>query len=174
MFNFVRMRKLLISFLVLAGILLFDGCIKREEFPLEPRIQFVSLTKVKNTLGHDDKGILTLSFTDGDGDLGLLPEDTIPPYEPTGDYYYNLFITYLEKVNGKFDTVPLPFTNNARIPLLNPSLEDKPIKGDISIEVFINNPLSTNDTIAFDIYIVDRALHKSNIIRTPDIPIKKQ
>jgi hypothetical protein len=166
------MRKLLL--LTLLMLMLANACIKRDEYPIEPYIEFVSLTKIQNGNGPDNMGLLTLFFTDGDGDMGLRPEDTIAPYEPTGDFYYNFFISYLEKENGVYDTVVLPFTNNARIPLLNPDLVTKPIKGDIEIELFINNPLSTADTIAFDIYIVDRALHKSNVIRTPDIPIKKQ
>jgi hypothetical protein len=149
------------------------SCIKREQFPIEPYIEFVSFTKVQNTSGVDDKAIMTIFFTDGDGDLGLSEEDTLDPYNPDGDFYYNFLFTYLEKENGVYDTVTLPFTNNSRIPLVNPDLVEKPIKGEIEIELFINNPLSAVDTIAFDVQIIDRALHKSNIIRTPDLFVKK-
>ena len=159
--------------LVLAALIMLPACIKREEFPIEPYIEFVSFTKVQNTTGVDDKAIMTIYFTDGDGDLGLRDEDTLAPYNPDGDFYYNFLITYLEKENGVYDTVSLPFTNNSRIPLVNPDLVDKPIKGEIEIELFINNPLSAVDTIAFDVQIIDRALHKSNIIRTPDLFVKK-
>lgn len=153
--------------------MMLPSCIKREEFPIEPYIEFLSFTKIQNNTGVDDKALMTIYFTDGDGDIGLREEDTLSPYDPGSEYYYNFIITYLEKVNGVYDTVSLPFTNNSRIPLVNPDLIVKPIKGEIEIELFINNPLSSADTIAFDVQLIDRALHKSNIIRTEDLYVKK-
>ena len=149
------------------------SCTKKEQYPIIPHIEFDSFTKIENNLGHDDKGILAISFTDGDGNIGLDQNDTQPPFDTTSIYYYNFFITYYEKQNGKFVEVELPFTNNSRIPVLNQSGKDTPLKGVIQIELFINNYFSTYDTIRFRASIVDRDLNQSNTITTPDIIINK-
>ena len=163
----------------MSTILITVSCSKKEDFPDIPQIKYESFTKIRNSQDIDEKGILEFSFTDGDGDIGLHSWDTLPPYDN------NLFISYFEKQNGEFKEVILTYFNketqeydtisfDARIPIINRSGESKPYKGKIEIELFINNYFSTYDTIRFDAYIMDRALHKSNIISTPDIIIKKQ
>ena len=57
---------------------------------------------------------------------------------------------------------------------INPVVVIVTNKGEIEIEVFINNAFSDYDTIRFDAYIVDRALHKSNTIQTPEIIVNKK
>lgn len=155
-------------------MLLLQNCRKPEEFPPIPHIEFVSFAKIITPNGIDNKGILTLFFTDGDGDVGLSEIDTLSPYDPESEFYYNFFIDYFEKQNGTFVKVDLPFSLNSRIPILNTSNTNRPLKGNIDIELFINNILSPHDTIRFECQICDRALNKSNRISTPDIIIKKQ
>lgn len=152
---------------------LASGCSKEPQYPAEPQISFVSFTKVQNNTGKDDKGILKINFTDGDGDIGLTDADIQAPFDTTSMYYYNLFITYYEKQNGTYVAVDLPLSNNARFPLVPPANQGNPLTGDIDVELYINNPFSTFDTIRFDVFIVDRALHHSNIISTQDIVVKK-
>lgn len=165
--------------LILSVILLVVSCKKKDEYPDTPSIVYESFIKLRNAQGIEEKGILEFSFTDGDGDIGLFSWDTVAPYD------YNLFITYFEKQNGEFKEVVLTWFNNetqqldtinfnARIPIINHTLEDKSYKGKIEIELFINNPFSDFDTIRFDAYIVDRALNESNTITTPEIVVKKQ
>ena len=166
-------NKFLNAFLILFLIIVLFSCIKKEEYPVIPHIEFDSFTKINNNLGYDDKGILALTFTDGDGNIGLSTEEISPPYDTGSMYYYNFFITYFERQNGEYVEVELPFTNNARIPLLNTTGNDNPLKGKIEIELFINNYTSPFDTIRFDAFIVDRALNHSNTITTPDIIINK-
>lgn len=158
--------------LVFLGIFL-TGCIKKEIYPDVPRIEFKSFTKINNGLGYDDKGLLVLSFTDGDGDIGLGSNELNPPYNEGSMYYYNFFITYYEKQKGEFVAVELPFSNNSRIPPLFNNEGEKPLKGDIQVELFINNYLSPYDTIRFQVFIVDRALNHSDTLFTPDIIINK-
>ena len=170
----IQMKKQSIHTILFLIVFTFlSSCIKKDEFPIIPHIEFDSFTKINNNMGYDDKGILAISFTDGDGDMGLNTEETSPPYDTSSIYYYNFFITYFEKQNGEFVEVELPFTNNSRIPLLNSSGKDKPLKGKIEIELFINNYTSPFDTIRFDVFVVDRALNHSNTITTPDIVIDK-
>lgn len=156
-------------------ILMGVSCKKKEQYPPEPIIQFVSFTNIQNSSGIDEKGILKISFTDGDGDIGLRQEDTIYPYDRSGPYYYDFFIKFYEKQNGVYKEIIIDsnLTFNARLPYVEPNEDNPNIKGEIEIELFINNPLSFYDTIKFDASICDRKLNVSNIISTPDIIVKK-
>ena len=160
--------------LVLISVLLLYSCRKLEDFPVEPYIEFVSITKIDNGTAVDDKAILKFFFTDGDGDIGLSQSDTLPPFDTSSVYYYNFFIDYFEKQNGVFKKIDLPLTQTARIPVLNTSTANKALKGHIEVEVFINNILSQYDTIKFQFKICDRALNMSNIAQTDEIIVKKQ
>jgi len=169
-----KRRMLLAGLLLTALLMLSVSCLKKDKFPDTPAIQFVSFTKIQNATGVDNKGILKISFTDGDGDIGLTQGDTLPPFNIGSQWYYNFFITYYERQHGILKKIDLPFTNNSRIPPLSNSGSTKPIKGEIAIELYINNPLSSFDTIAFEAGICDRALNVSNNILTPDIVVKKR
>jgi len=154
-------------------IILVSSCIKREEYPETPYIEFLDFAKIRNTAGIDSAGVLKLSFTDGDGDIGLAPGDTFAPFNKESEFYNNFFIRYFEKQKGVVTEVVLPTPNNSRIPLLTPKGQNKALKGEIEIGLFINNPYSLYDTILFEAYILDRALNKSNVITTPEIILKK-
>jgi hypothetical protein len=169
----MKFKSNILIILVFIGILSYFSCKKPEQYPPVPHIEYVNFLKIQDLQGIDQKGILTFSFTDGDGDIGLAPSDTFAPYNPGSQYYYDLFVTYYEKQHGDYVAVVLPMTNNLRIPVVTPTGQNKSIKGDIDVEMFVNNPTSPYDTIAYDVSIVDRALNMSNIIRTPDIIIHK-
>lgn len=166
------MTKVKIFFLLLL-IVIFFSCKKDDEFSDIPEIKFEAFTKVYNPAsGLYDRGVLKFSFTDGDGDIGLSQNDTLPPYD------YNLFITYYEIRNKDTVEVPLTYydpvenkidtlTMNARIPVLNPNENGKAIKGEIEDTLFIYNYNSSYDTILFEVYIKDKALNQSNRIKTP-------
>lgn len=69
-----------ILFLLFPGLLL-SGCFPVENFSDVPRIGFNSLEFKENPVGADSL-VLTIDFQDGDGDLGLLRDETNPPYHP--------------------------------------------------------------------------------------------
>lgn len=160
----------------------FSSCKKYEDYPPEPTIEFMDFTLLRDEQGIDQRGVLRFSFADGDGNIGLLDTDTLPPYD------YNLFVSYFEKQNGVFKEIFLITPNyindttivydtatfNGRIPILMPAGKNKAISGEIEDTLFVNNPLSTFDTIMFEVYIQDRKLNKSNTIQTPPIVVKKQ
>jgi hypothetical protein len=141
------------------------------KFDKTPAITFKSMDKIANDLGYDDKATLTIHFQDGDGDIGLDDNDWQAPFDTASPYFYNWFIDLYEKQNGQF--VKIAFNNNARIPRLSTTYPES-IEGDLSLELFINNYFSPYDTVRFECYIVDRELHHSNIITTPEIIIKKR
>ncbi len=148
-------------------LILFTGwmisCSEKDEYPIIPEIEYLGMTKIYNPyIDKYDRGVLRLSFKDGDGDIGLRDGENIPPYD------YNFFVKYYELQNGEEVRVVIADTNefNARIPILTPAGSIKAIKGEIEDTLFIYNFQSTFDTIKFDAYLVDRALHKSNTITT--------
>jgi hypothetical protein len=169
----IMMSALSVPLLMGLMFLLAIGCKKHDVYPIEPSIAYQSFTKIADGTGIDNKAYLTISFTDGDGDIGLEAEDTLPPYNINGDYYYNFLIDYYELQGDSFVKVDLPSSFNARIPYVNDDLAERGIRGEINIELFFNNQFSTSDSIRFTAQIIDRALHKSNIITTPSIYVKK-
>jgi hypothetical protein len=159
--------------LIILSVFSLNACTPEEVFPPEPAITFLSFTKKANNTNIDDKGILKIYFTDGDGDLGLDDGDTIAPFDKNSIYYYNFFIKYYEKQHGSFVEVTLPTTFNSRIPRLTSKGNSPSIKGEIELEVFINNYFSPFDTVRFEASICDRALNISNTISTPEIIVQK-
>ena len=148
------------------------GCGHREVFPVEPHIEFVRLDKIDNGTGVDNQADLVIYFEDGDGDIGLDETDTDSIFAIGSEYYYDFFIHYYEKQDGVWTEVELPTPLHARLPHLSENVPEA-IKGEITITTFINNYLSPYDTIMLSCYLVDRALHVSNTITTPEIIVQK-
>lgn len=149
------------------SMLLISGCIKRPEYPDVPEISFLRFETLKDSFGKDKSGLLTIEFTDGDGNIGLSQEDTLAPFNVSGEHYYNFYSVFYQKKNNTFEPIPTPY--NARIPRISASDEDKDIKGEIQIEIDLTFlPLVLqSDTIRFDIQIEDRDFNKSNTVTTP-------
>lgn len=165
-----KMRFVTMWPVVFSTLLLFVfSCKKQETYPDTPEIAFEDFVLLFNPAsGNIERGVLKISFKDGDGDIGLHPDETEPPYD------YNLFLKYFEIQHGDTNHVVIidPVSGdtanfNARIPVLTPRGSVKAIKGTIEDTIFVYNPLSSFDTIMFEVYLVDRALNKSNVIQTP-------
>ncbi len=169
-FSWRVLKMLLISGIL---ILVLNACQKKEDYPDTPQIEFLNFTKIQNGSSIDNKGILSLYFTDGDGNIGLAEGDTNAPFNVGSPYYYNFYINYYEKQKGNLVLVALPSPQHARIPPIVGTGDNKPTKGTLDIELFINNYSSPYDTILFEAWIYDRNLNQSNIIRTPEIIIRK-
>jgi hypothetical protein len=149
-------------------------CEKPEEYPIEPAVTFNSLVKFTNgSTGKDTAALLAFSFTDGDGDIGLNESDTTPPFNPGSEYYNNLFMKYFEKKNNIWTEVVLPLPYNFRVPYITPTGSNKALSGDIYIDLFLP-PSKTNLPIRFELYFVDRALQKSNVITTDELVVTTQ
>lgn len=148
------------------------GCIKEVQYPLEPKIEFGGFATARDILGKDSVGAITISYTDGDGDIGLYEGDTVEPLK------YNFYLKFMEYVNNQLVEVKPVDSNvtfNARIPILTPTGKNKNIKGEITmyLELYFARQLLKSDTIAFEIYIKDRALNMSNVVETPLLIIKR-
>lgn len=158
--------------LIVAATAMLHACKPDKNFPDEPIIQFEDIIKVKGQNGKDTISIVRISFTDGDGDLGLSQSDTFPPFD-TVPYSSNYFAAYFEKQNGVFVEVNLPIPITARIPDLTPVGKNKAIEGDIDMNMQLK-PGAVFDTIRYEIYIVDRTLNHSNTVTTSEIVINTQ
>lgn len=163
------------------------SCQKPVEYPIEPKITYEGFTYLINADStFSGEGIVAFSYTDGDGDLGLDDSDTLPPFGFHDAHYYNMVIDYLKCVNGEFVKMPLlsphvptspadtlvlydTVTFNARFKRLRDSEEPKAISGTMEYKLTVQNPFSPNDTVKFEIRILDRALHESNVIQTEPI-----
>ena len=168
-------------------VLAVCSCQKPVEYPIEPKIAYEGFTYLMNADStFSGEGIVSFSYTDGDGDLGLDDSDTLPPFGFHDAHYYNMVIDYLKCVNGEFVKIPLlsphvpaspadtlvlydTVTFNARFKRLRDSEEPRAISGTMEYKLTVQNPFSPNDTVKFEIRILDRALHESNVIQTEAI-----
>jgi hypothetical protein len=161
-----------ISIGILSVIILLSSCKKDDTYSIIPAINYKGYVIQKSFSGKDSALKLTISYTDGDGDLGLGQKDTNPPFD-NGIYYYNIYVYYYELINGKWSEVTLTgFPNDTdtirikyRFANLNPISDNKAIKGDIENTFSLPSRKSAT-TIKLKFYIYDRMLHKSNVDST--------
>jgi hypothetical protein len=159
-------------FLLILLVASLNSCIEEEQYPLKPQIEFSSFATARDVSGKDSLGAVTITYTDGDGDIGLYSWDTVEPYK------YNFYLKFMQLVNNQLvevTPVDTSVTFNARIPILTPLGRNKNIKGDITmyLELYFARQLLQSDTIAFEIYIKDRALRPSNVVESPLYIIKR-
>jgi hypothetical protein len=163
----MKLNFALFIFLSLA----ITACVRPPEYPIEPQLEFVSiskslvlqdasLTKITDTL------FVVLSFTDGDGDIGFQ------------DSKEAIVILDTRKRDTINDVKSLPFVPEQGA--------GNGITGEITLRlrggcctntingVPCGQPKFSRDTTSYEIYIKDRAGHESNRVKTPPIFIKCQ
>jgi hypothetical protein len=159
-------RKLL---LIAAAGVFFAGCKKTNDYPAEPVITLKSLSSVRDNQGRDDHLVLEISFTDGDGDMGINQNEVnVPPYvdEYAGDVHVLLYID----TSGTWERWS-QYDDIGWIKQITVEGNKKDIRGDIKKDPIYFPPLQTNLHIRYEVYIYDRALHKSNVITTSEMVI---
>ena len=176
---FCFMKKTLTILVLMIFALAY--CQKKMEYPIEPKVSYEGMGYVMNADSTlTGEVVVSIGYTDGDGDLGLDDADTLYPFGPNDPNYYNLIIDYLKWDGSTFVDTPLLSWNqqsqsfdtvsfNARFKRLVFNDEEAAISGTIDYKMMVYNPLSPNDTIKFKIIILDRALHESNVIETDAI-----
>lgn len=157
------MKYLLIIFIFIS----FLSCKKPVKYSDIPQIEFLNIpvTQTYDTLGNLIKRArLSFYLIDGDGDIGLNQEDTFPPFDINSFYYNNIFVEINKLDNGNYlllDSPKLAF----RSIYIKPLGQNKTLKCTFFINLDFIYP-SEYDSLKFDFYIYDRALHKSNIATT--------
>ena len=147
------------AFSVLLGSV---GCLPEVEYPDEPVVDFLSFD-----VGPAGDAVLSFNVTDGDGDLGLDPDDIEPPFCPSCENYYNLKCEYDELRDGVWTHIELnpnegqvPFYY--RVPRAVPSGTNAAINGVVEIAMNTWSLQGDYDTLRFRITIEDRSLNVSN------------
>lgn len=154
---------ILSSFII--STLLYIGCARPPDYPNEPVIEYSRISSnLMSQAKLDDRVLATISFTDGDGDLG------------DDDGRTTLFIKDLRDDSPEnsakiLPKVPEPGANNG-------------ISGEITFQLlnscciwplqFLQAPCTPStdypvDTIVYEVYIVDRAGNESNRVQLEPI-----
>ena len=156
--------------LVLFALLSLGSCTKIEQISPIPSITFNSfeIFDTLDILGNwTQGGRLSFEFEDGDGDIGL----KVPSANQADST--NLFFSLYRKSNRIMvpanEDDPL-YPAEYRIPYMTRLGQNKILRGTISV-TFLYLFYSPTDTIKYDFYIEDRALHKSNVESTSEIII---
>lgn len=174
-------------FLYLTPLLICAGCPGAPNFPDTPIISANNVKVIrKQEPGNTilDSISLTVNWTDGDGDLGYLPDDNSNGF----NYYTKLY----KRKSGTFVEVDPVTANgfNGRFPNLSPdgptSTKKLKLRGTLSYAFNgpgivipgtlgkINGnfePARAGDVIRFEVYIIDRAGNRSNTITTEEVTL---
>ena len=165
------LKSIVKDLVILSVILLVVACEKVPKYGKTPEISFNGIDIVRNvqnslSTGIQDNVTIKLNYKDGDGDLGLTTDEL-------GSSESNYIIDVQRQRNGVFTTLVLDLRLDGKFPKLSTDNVVGPIDGILSNLVFIPQsfPFVSNDTIRFDIKILDRAKNVSNTITTPAIII---
>ncbi|GAB2780165.1 hypothetical protein HNQ93_001390 [Hymenobacter luteus] len=166
------------------------SCVSPPDYPDTPEISFkkIETARIVKQTGSYDTVSVTISFKDGDGDLGLDDSDTGFPYSrldqsgKLNKYYNNYFMTMqVQESSGNYVDLPLGTLDyNSRYPRLSPEAQGSrktPLRGDLTFGLTITQgtlrvikpDLPAQIMVRFKVRIVDRALHESNEIITDPI-----
>lgn len=176
-------RQLIQPFLVLAGILLtVSACFNEPDYSKTPEIGFEGI--VKYTLeagrgvgqGRRDSVVATISFRDGDGDLGEDTGDTTRIRQLFADQpWANYELRTFQLENGRFTELILPANFKLFFPRLTKEGQKGAIDGtlDFSQKFFYQTGQSGYKIVPvkFQIRIRDRAFNVSNVIETDTIMV---
>ncbi len=159
-------------------MLLSFGCKTDQVVSEIPEISFESVSVYKNMSGKDSILVLSIKYKDGDGDLGLSVGDTFPPYNFGGEGFYNLLVGYKIKKNNIWQNILVPGSSdtlqfNQRFQRLNLSEKKKMVSGNLDLRIPASPyPGVFPDTIKFTGQMIDRKLHRSNLVESSAIKLK--
>lgn len=150
------------------------ACIKEPDYSDVPEISFKEIRKITLPAGTGvgqgvrDSVILSIYFQDGDGDLGVNPNDTINTPKNIRSVK-NYEVKVLRQTQGKFVEAELQVPLSGFFPPLRLDKKKGPIEGTLDLsQIFFEDLFNKNkrDTLKFEIRIKDRLLNTSNAIQT--------
>ena len=168
------------------SILALNSCVQEPDYSTTPEISFASIRKI-NKIASDGFGgttkidslIMSINFKDGDGDLGIT-EAEVKANAAYKDFKNFIVDAYIIKNNKPVALNLNPALGGRMNFKFNQSGKKRAIEGTVDYSsqfayAFYKgySPLFTpkNDTLQFDIKIVDNAFHQSNVVRTDRIVI---
>ncbi len=135
------------------------ACIQPPDYPVEPEIEFISVSK-SQVMQAIDTFRINFSYTDGDGDIGLELDD------PDNN------VIIIDSRTG--------FDETFKVPVIPQQGASNGISGEISLLVFASCCLNSNpiclptpnanpEQITYTVQLFDKAGNASNIIQTSPI-----
>lgn len=134
--------------------ILLSSCVKEKVMDKVPKIDFSGFyAKDENT------AYLTITYEDGDGDI----------FAEKGSKTYNFFaLFYYKDSNGNFiKDVTNPIVSVVERP--SELSKNQPIKGEIMQTIIGWRSDVAYKNFRYEIYMVDQAGNKSNVLTTPEI-----
>lgn len=148
--------------LIFSFLLLTISCNEIDPvYPDEPVIDYqgFGLYIAMDALGNQTLiGQLTFDFTDGDGNLGLLPLVDTTLLNLPDSIKFNFFLQ-LYDLQG-YEYVKIPDEDGGVLKYRIPFLFKEPLSGTMDLE--ISYPVIKYDTIFYTFYIIDRDFNHSN------------
>ncbi len=176
-------RQLIQPVLLLFGItLLLSACWSEPDFADAPKIEFLGLSPFRRLParpgvgnGERDSVVISLHFTDGNGDLGV----NSPRNKADSAVYYSTFkewgnyqIKVLRLVNNKYEELVLKENNVLVFPRLTKEGTKGAIEGLLDFrQIFFYTRNSKITPVKFQIKIRDRSLLESNVIETDTVHV---
>lgn len=149
-------RYLVLTLISSLLLLINWGCEDSQSYPDPPHITFKSFAVAPSSKPTEQAiGKLTLTFEDGNADIGFADTTLVDTF--------NLFLStyYLQGNNYVLKFEPVGY----RLPEVPKSSYKTHAKGEIELTLpFISIP---NDSIKFSVFLFDRAGNKSNTVVTP-------
>ena len=130
-------------------------------YPDEPVVDYqgFGLFIATDALGNNTLiGQLSFDFTDGDGNIGLLPLVDTSDLNVPDTVKYNFFLQ-LYDLQG-YDFVQIPDEDGGFLKYRIPFLYKQPLTGTLDLE--ISYPIIVYDTIFYTFWIYDRDYNRSN------------
>ncbi|MES2515335.1 MAG: hypothetical protein V4580_14375, partial [Bacteroidota bacterium] len=161
------MTKVLFTYLFIAIVVMIIcySCIKRPNYPTTPTIEYKGFRAFSG-----DSADLQISFTDGNGDIGVGANDSTRTFWYT--YYYKDSVNqpytgyaYTNLTTNQRDTLRIGYV--VRSPA--DSYKGKPISGEINIRLQQFRHLTEIKHVKYVFYLLDASGNKSNVVTSPEI-----
>lgn len=163
---------------MLLGIIGVISCNDKDTNSKVPQLEFLDQFIVSTPAGYDSLVELHIEYLDNDGDIGLSESDTTGPFK-FGEYaFYNLFCFMYVKENGIWVKPLNPFSTqdtlylHERFPNITPTSENKRLRGEITLYIPARPLELRRDSVRFEIQLWDRALNKSNVLKSNVFKLK--
>ena len=164
------MKVSFFKYLFFFSVVLFVGysCVKKTTYPTTPSIEYKDFIPYVG-----DSADLKVSFTDGDGDIGVQENDS------TRNFWYTYY--YLDSASNKYKAYSMVNLNTGLIDTLrsgyiikapSDSYKGKPISGEISVRLQKFRHKKQVKNVKYVFYLFDEAGNKSNVVTSPAITVQ--
>lgn len=154
--------------LILSLFAFIQGCYKEPSFDTKPEISFKNIDKQIRidpfTGANKDSLIISISFKDGDGDLGFSETEKDSAEKLSN---YNYVVKAFRQQKGKLTEIKSDIPYSGYFPRLTSDDKKRPIEGVLDYSLDFPHPFTPKkDSVQFQIFVKDRAGNVSNTVIT--------